>query len=445
MAVIVPFKGLRYNPEMIDNLDLVVTQPYDKITDEMQEEYYERHPLNFIRIVKGKEYAQDTRTSNVYTRAGNLLGEWERGGILVQDREPCLYAYDQEYTLPTGERRVRKGFIAALRIEEFAQGVVLPHERTHSKPKEDRLNLLKATGTNAGLIFMLYPDPQNRVNGLLAGAKKNSPDMEARAEYGVVHRVWRISDTDTVEKVKREMAEKSLVIADGHHRYETALNYRNWMKEQNPGCTGDELWNYRMVTLVSMEDEGLTILPTHRLIHSLDGFDLEEFLKASEKFFSIERVESKDRLLEEMESRALKHTVQGRRAEEHVFGLYGGGGRFELLTLRHEKLIGDFVEKDRAPEWKTLDVTICHSLLIEHLLGISKERVAALENIAYIREPEEGIESVDDGECQLAIFLNPTRMDQVKAIAEKGEAMPQKSTDFFPKLISGLVLFKLTE
>lgn len=436
MATIMPLKGIRYNPRKIDNLDLVVTQPYDKITDEMQEEYYKKHPLSIVRVIRGKTLPEDTPTNNVYSRAKDFFREWQKEGILVQDPEPSLYAYDQEYTPPTGEKRVRKGFITALKLEEFSSGVVLPHERTHSKPKEDRLNLLKATGANFGQIFMLYPDPENRVNQLLTGAKEDKPDMEALAEYGVVHRAWRISDKKTIDKVKKEMEDKSLVIADGHHRYETALDYRNWMREQNPDHTGEEFWNYRMVTLVSMEDEGLTILPTHRLIHSLERFDFQRFLKDCEKFFKIERADGKDKLLGEIESRG---------AEEHIFGLYASQGEYHLLTLKDEGLIEDFVEKGRAPKWKTLDVTICHSLIIENLLGISKERVAAQENIGYIREPEQAIRGVDEGKHQLIIFLNPTRMSQVKAIAEKGEAMPQKSTDFFPKLISGLVIFKVTE
>lgn len=445
MATIMPFKGIRYNPKKIDHLNLVVTQPYDKITDQMQEEYYQKHPLSIVRLIRGKTLPEDTPTNNVYSRARDYFREWQKEGILVQDREPSLYAYDQEYTSQKGEKRVRKGFITALKLEEFSSGIVLPHERTHSKPKEDRLNLLKAAGANFGQIFMLYPDPENRVNQLLADAKQGKPDMEALAEYGVTHRVWRISDVETIDKVKKEMGDKSLVIADGHHRYETALNYRNWMREQNPNCTGEELWNYRMVTLVSMEDKGLTILPTHRLLHGLEGFDFQGFLKDCAKFFKVERTDGRDKLLGEMESRALNHMVQGRGAREHIFGLYAGRGEYHLLTLKDEGLVEDFVERGRAPEWKTLDVTICHSLIIENLLGVSQERVTAQENIGYIREPDEGIRGVDEGKYQLIIFLNPTRMTQVKAIAEKGEAMPQKSTDFFPKLLSGLVIFKLTE
>jgi uncharacterized protein (DUF1015 family) len=430
MAKIVPFRGVRYNSQRFEKLDRTVSLPYDRIKGDLQERYYQLDEQNIVRIIKGKAFPEDTETDNQYTRARKFYEEWLKKGVLIRDPKPAIYVYGQEFRLPSGEVATRKALIAALQLTDYKEGIVLPHERTLSGPKIDRLNLLRATAVNFGLIFMVYPG--DKIGEILAPhlAKRPHLDLYAVGEADVRHRLWAIDDEEAIAALQAQMKPKrNLIIADGHHRYETALAYRDEMRQKTPAWEPGMAFNYRMVGLVSMDDPGLTILPTHRVMHSIPNWNTAEFLSKAEEFFEVSPVEGKDELFSKMAQMA---------AKEHLFGLFDG--RYHLLCLKDEAILDRIVEASRAREWKTLDVTILHELLIERVLGIDKEGVKRQENINYIREAQEGIEAVKDGQAQFVFFLNPTKIGQVRACSGVSEKMPQKSTDFYPKMISGLVM-----
>ncbi len=410
MAEIKPFKGLRYNQEKV-KLEDVVTQPYDKITRKRQTAYYEESPYNIVRIILGK-------SESPYTKASGFFRDWQDKEMLIQDGESSIYPYWQEYNF-LGEGRIRKGFVALLKLEEFSSGVVIPHERTLSGPKKDRLDLLRATRANFGQIFMLYSDPEHKISTLIdekISGMTPLADVCESYEPGVHHRLWRTWSEDIIKEIQDLMRQKTLLIADGHHRYETALNYRRENKDAN----------YRMITFVGMEDPGLVILPTHRAIY---GVETGDFANRVSPYFELEECKNKDELLDKL---SCKH---------HQFGLYDG--RFWWLRLKDENLIDGFVSKEKSADYKKLDVVVLHKIMLEGILSISEERILKKECIDYIRDIENGIKGVNEGKYKLLFILNPTSIEETQKVSAHQESMPQKSTDFYPKLITGLVINKL--
>ena len=442
MAQVFPFRAYTYNVDKAV-LDKVVTQPYDKIYPHLQEEYYKRHPYNFVRIIKGKDEAGDNQLNNKYTRAKDNLQRWIDQGILVRDKEPSIYPYNQEYEID-GQLMVRRGLIVLTRLEPYGKGV-RAHERTLAAPKADRLNLMRACGANFGHIFMLYSDPQRRVSQLLQPLlDKESPFLQATDDFSAVHQVWRVSNPEIIRQVQETLADKVLFIADGHHRYETAVTYAEEMRKKGVKPIGNESYENRMMTLVNTEEPGLAILATHRLIHSLQGFHLFSYIEQTKRYFRVEEFpyqpegeeRAKERLFQEMEKRADK---------EHLFGLFAReGDRFYLLSLKDEAIMDELVKEERPAAWKHLDVSILHTILMDNLLGIDAKALELERNVTYERYKDSAIEKVKkDSKYQLAFFLNPTKVHQVKEVAKLGERMPQKSTDFFPKLLSGLTINKI--
>jgi len=432
MAIIKPFRGTRYNPEKIPDLSAVISQPYDRVRHGLQDKYYDLSPCNVVRIIKGKEQAGDGEMDNVYTRARDYYQSWLREDILMREQTPALYVLHQTFTLPDGSMRTRQGLIAALELSRFDEGVVLPHERTLSGPKVDRLNLMRATAVNFGHIFMLYPG--NHVNELLGAAIEEEPGFELHElfEHDVTQRFWAVTDPQVIQAVVEEMASKrNLIIADGHHRYETALNYRDEMRSANPDAPPNAGFNYRMVTLVSMEDPGLVILPTHRLIHSYGQMDGAEALEQAKQYFDVRPMADRA---------AMEASLAAAKPSHPRFGFYDGN--YAALTLRDPGLL-ERILPNRTPDWRLLDVAVLHELFIEQTLGIDKAAVERKENIEYLRDPQMGYDAVDKGEAQFLLVTNPTRMEQVRACTGAGEKMPQKSTDFFPKVISGLVMMPI--
>ncbi len=432
MAVIKPFRGTRYNPEKIPDLSAVISQPYDRVRHGLQDKYYDLSPYNVVRIIKGKEQVGDGEMDNVYTRARDYYQSWSQEGILMREQTPALYVLHQTFTLPDGSTRTRQGLIAALELSRFDEGVVLPHERTLSGPKVDRLNLMRATTVNFGHIFMLYPG--NHVNELLGAAIEEEPGFELHElfEHDVRQRFWAVTDPQVIQAVVEEMASKrNLIIADGHHRYETALNYRDEMRAANPDAPPNAGFNYRMVTLVSMEDPGLVILPTHRLIHSYGRMGGQEVRERAKEYFDVTPVVNRA---------ALEAALAAAKPSHPRFGFYDGN--YAALTLRDPGLL-ERILPDRVPDWRLLDVAVLHELFIERTLGIDKAAVERKENIEYLRDPQMGYDAVDKGEAQFLLVTNPTRMEQVRACTGAGEKMPQKSTDFYPKVISGLVMMPI--
>ncbi|MDD5557249.1 MAG: DUF1015 domain-containing protein [bacterium] len=433
MAKIFPFRGYRYDPEKVPDISAVFTEPYDKITPELQEAYYRRHPHNIVRFTKGKTSPGDTEADNRYTRARGHLERWIADGILVREPSEAIYIYNQEYSVMGSPVRTRHGFIALGELQEFGKGGVMPHERTLAGPKADRLNLMRATAAQSGLIFMLYNDPANEVTRALAGAAARPPDIQARDDNGVIHRVWAVTDRATVGAVQGLMAEKALFIADGHHRYETALNYRREMREKGVTCLpGNENLDSHLMAFVSMQDSGLTILPTHRLLFNLDPGRLAAFPEDLREFFRLEPCGGLGELLERMKAGG---------GADHRFGLYLGGA-FTLLVLEDEGRVARLMPAEASPAWKRLDVSMIHAVM-ERLLGIDRRKLEEEAHVAYERSAELAARMVDEGRSQCAIFLNPTRAEQVAEVAGSGERMPQKSTDFYPKLYDGLVLNRL--
>jgi len=432
MANITAFRALRYNPGRVSLPD-VVTQPYDKITPAMQEHYYKSSPYNLVRIILGKRNPTDHPGDNVYTRAATCLTDWRREGILSQDAEPSLYFYSQRFTVPGEKMELqRRGFIGLGRIEDYSAQIVFRHEQTLAKPKADRLDLLRATRAHFGQIFMLYSDPSAEIETALASA--NPPDMETRDEYGVAHQVWRVSDPAAISLVKGKMRDKKLIIADGHHRYETALNYRNERRAAASSSPPDAPYEHVMMTFVNMDSPGLVILPTHRVAHGLPNFSADAFREGARAYFSVEEVDP---------------SIDASRANTILREAGRGGTALLAVTpnraflLDTPKAAGSNIFAGLSLRQQSLDVVQLHKCLLEGVLGISPEAIRDQQNIGYYRETHEALAQVRKGAANVAFLMSPVRMQQVRDIAFAGEVLPQKSTDFFPKLLSGLSIYPL--
>ena len=426
MASIIPFRGYRFDPEKVGSVSDVVTPPYDRVYPDVQAACYERSPYNIVRIIKGKADSGDDETENVYLRAGETLRRWIDDGVLIRDQGPALYVYHQEYSFD-GQRLTRKGVIALGKLEPEK---VHAHEKTLKGPKEDRLKLVQATEANFGHIFMLYSDPERVADAVLASAMDGmEPLIEATDGDGNAHRVWRVDEPRAIEQMQNALSERDLYIADGHHRYETAVNYMTECRARGWKPAAPESFDVRMMTLFNVDEPGMSIRPIHRLIHGLSGFEPGAFFDAAADHFVVERHPSFDAMV------AATQAGRGR----HTFGCYAGGA-YVTLALRDVSVMEGLIAADRSDDYRRLDVTILHAAILERLLGID---VAALEeqrNVTYIVDAAKGIEAVDRGEEQIFLFLNATAADEVIRVADHGEKMPQKSTDFYPKLLTGLVL-----
>ena len=433
MAEIIPFKALRYDPDQV-KLEDVLTQPYDKITPEMQSKYYERSAHNLVRIILGKAGETDTDAFNVYTRAAEYLHDWRSSGILKQDAEPGIYAYSQTFTVPgTRELAERRGLIALGRLHDYADGVVFRHEQTLAKPRADRLNLLRATRAHFGQIFMLYSDPKDEIEALLKKKTEEDPDTSLLDEYETLHRLWRIHDPALIQAVQLRMRDKKLLIADGHHRYETALAYRNERRAESGSSDLNAPYEFVMMTLIPMESRGLVILPTHRIVHGLPTFDRERMLEAAGQFFEIDRIDLRT------ESRSAT-TLLG-QAGENGTAFVAVTRQGPYLMRAKKNAVHDALGQVPSLQ-RELDVVQLHRIMLERVLGISEEAVRDQQNIRYERDASEAISWVRQG-ANVAFLMNPAKIDQVRDIAFGGEVLPQKSTDFYPKLLSGLAIYAL--
>jgi uncharacterized protein (DUF1015 family) len=440
MARIYPFRAWRYNPSTV-RLEDVATQPYDKISPAMQQAYYQRSPFNLVRIILGlPELFDAERGESVYTRAARDLRAWREQGVLVQEKNPCVFAYSQRFRVPgTNQTKERRGFIALGKLHDYAEQVVFRHEHTLSKPKSDRLNLLKATRAHFGQIFMLYSDPAGSVEKILYEGG-DPADAELTDEYGVVHKIRRVADPATIRLLVGAMADKKLIIADGHHRYETALNYS---KEHTPAEASSIETHTQplpqppypeaaaMMTFVNMDSDGLVILPTHRVVHSLAGFDPAAFARAAEAYFTVEPLP---------EAEAENYLAELAKESSPAFIAVTRSGAFLLRSKPDAAAaaLADLPERQRH-----LDLTHLHSIILDRLLGLDAERVREQTNIRYLRDAVDAVEQVRRGEADVTFLTNPVTMEQLREVAFAGDVMPQKSTDFFPKLLSGLAIYAL--
>src|SRR5271157_6062583 len=426
----------------------------------MQEHYYQASPYNLVRIILGKRLPGDGDAENVYTRAAASFQNWRQTGILRRDPEPSIYRYSQTFILPGGApggvvgnqaRAERWGFIALGRIEEYSAGVVFRHEQTLAKPKADRLDLLRANRAHFGQIFMLY-SAAGKVDALLDSAAARDIDIEVTDEYEVVHRVWKISDPSVIASVQEQLRDRKLIIADGHHRYETALTYRNQRRaEAETGSGLPAPYDSVMMTFVDMDRSdigrsdmdrsdsdndrpGLVILPTHRLVFGLPSFSAAHFQAETRKFFNVEEVDAGIDA-----ARATAILQQAGHAGTALLAVTAG----RAFLLHSPKAIGTRLFGNLSLRQQALDVVQLHKCLLEGVLKISEEAIRNQENVSYCREAAEALMQVQSGKAQVAFLMNPVRMEQVRDIAFAGEVLPQKSTDFYPKLLSGLTIYAL--
>ncbi|HUR36521.1 MAG TPA: DUF1015 domain-containing protein [Terriglobales bacterium] len=446
MAQILSFPAWRFDARKV-RLEDVLTQPYDKITPEMQAAYYEKSPYNLVRIELGKKEPDDNEQNSVYTRAAEFLQKCKGDNALVRDPEPCIYAYSQMFVVPghAGAVMTRRGFIGLSRLYDYPDHIIFRHEQTLSKPKADRLNLLRATKAHTGQIFMLYSDPDRTIDALIWAEASHSaaPQAEMKDEYGVTHRLWKITEPGVILGVRNHMEDKKLIIADGHHRYETALAYRNerrgaeGMDFADFGRTGHMAvkimapYEKLMMTFINMEDEGLLILPTHRVVFGLPGFDSTKMLTDAAQWFEVT---------------ALGADIGVKPATEKLRLAADDGQTILAATktgtylLRSKPEVVQARLKELSALQRQLDVVQLHELLLESVLGISKEAIKNQTNVEYLRSAEEAFERVH-GDANVAFLMNPVRIEQMRDIALAGEVMPQKSTDFYPKLMSGLTIY----
>ena len=450
MARIYPFRALRYDPGKVKMED-VVTQPYDKISQAMQDRYYEASPYNLVRVILGRHLVNDNEQENVYTRASETLKQWRKENVLVEEAEPALYGYSQTYTVPhTEEVRERRGFIALGHLYDYAEHIVYRHEQTFPKHKRDRMSLFKATRAYCEQIYMLYADPAFTAEKLIFGVKgpngfdDNPADLAITDEYGVVHKVWKLTDPALINLIVTAMADKKLIIADGHHRYETSVAYAKERSAQlklplnEPRNKEERVGNGNlptpsfpeaamMMTFVNMEAPGITILPTHRVVHGLEGFSSPDFIVKASAYFDIRELDTPDISI-----------LQG--VPGTAFIAATGDGDY-LLTAKPEVMAEAL--KDLPARQRQLDVVQLHRIILDKLLGLDQETITRLGNVQYLREAEEAAALVEEGKANIAFLIKPITLAQLKDVSLAGDVMPQKSTDFYPKLLSGLAIYAL--
>jgi len=432
-----PFKAFRFNEKKVGNVGNCIAPPYDVISSAQQQMLYEKSKYNIVRITRGKENASDNDSSNQYTRAADCFNTWIKEGVLKKDSAESIYAYVQDFRMGNTQFQ-RSGFIALAKLEEFGK-IVRPHEQTLNKPKIDRLNLQRATAAQFGLIFMLYEDQQKIADTIIENTAGQKPLIDFIDEQDVRHRLFAITAKDNIDAITKMMLDKSCIIADGHHRYETALNYSR--ETANPKA------RYQMVAFVNTCNEGLIVLATHRLVDNLKNFNFENLIANLKDRFEItgyrfdlpeNRAVAKQEMLKKM-----KAELNNNR---NAFGIYGGNHAFYVAVLK-DKRVMDSLAPEKSLAWRSLDVAVLHKLILEQLLDIGEKQLANNSNLEYVKDTanaiDESIAKVDSGEKQVAFFMNPPKTEQIQRVADEGEKMPQKSTYFYPKMYTGLTIEKL--
>lgn len=440
MAEVLPFKGIYYNPEKIHNLSLVVSPPYDVISDEERENYYNQHLNNVIRLIFGKDISGDTDQENKYTRAGKYFQEWLNQHILVQDEQPAFYVYQQDYQLPyEGKMRSLTGFIARVSIygpEEIQK--ILPHERTLPATVADRLNLIKACQANLCPVFALYSDSKNQIQELLISETLSQPFLRILDVEGIQHQIWKVQDPEKIQAIQSEMKDKVLVIADGHHRYEAARQFRDYRHALDPDPSKFKAYNYLMMRLAALETEGLTVFPIHRLVQPVYNFNLEQFLKKLRQFFHLESFKLDEKEKDD-KLNIIINQLKTYPGIAHQFIMYTGQNIGYRLTLKNLKDYERVVDPTLPEVLKDLDVSVLHNLILDQVLEGKEKKL----EIYYLKDGKKALELVNIGRYRLAFFLNPTRISQVVEVAALGRCMPPKSTYFYPKPLTGLIMNKI--
>jgi len=431
MATIRPFRALRYNTRDPLSVALVTAPPFDCITPRERDELYRTHPHNIVRLDFGKDLPGDNSHHNKYTRAAVLMTKWKRAGILVRDPEPALYLYQQEFEVE-GKTCLREGFLARVGLEEFGTGQVFPHEETMPGPKEDRLKLMRATRANLSPIFALYPDPENGVARPFHEVCRCEPIIQTVDGDGVVQRLFYCARPECIRHIVQGMADKPIFIADGHHRYETALAYRKELEAAGEKVGPDHPASSILMLCVSMHHPGLAILPAHRILHGLPALTAERLRAATQEHFHWQELVG----AEATSPRVLHHL---REARGHAFGLWTRDTqKAHLLTLKDPKIM-DRLAADHSAAWRRLDVAVLERVLLKNDLPKAADNIADLR-LSYVHQAQQAFDAVHEQGADAALVLSPLPVESLREVASQGERMPVKSTYFYPKAISGLVI-----
>lgn len=425
MADIKPFRGYIYNTEKIKDIAKILAPPYDVISPKMQDSLYKRSDFNVVRLILAKEESGKGKFENKYKKAKSFFEEFIRENILVRDSLPSIYMYDQEYSVQ-GKKKNRTGFIALIKLQDPEKSKVLPHEHTFEGPKKDRLMLMREAKANSSSIFSIFADDRGSITSILQKEIKRSPIFDVYYE-DIRQRLWRISDPKLISDIKAAMKGKQIFIADGHHRYETALTFRQEMRKGSQE-QGERPFDYVMMYFASMDEAKLTILATHRVIKDTGGLRKENIKNLLAKHFVIKEFKNFNEMCRAQEN----------SKKQFIFGMYAGGDTYFLLELKDISDTDKMIKTDKSMEWRRLDVTLLHYFILQHILKIKEKK----DNIIYLRESELAVEKIKNSGYELAFFLKPTKLEQVKKIAQIGEKMPYKSTYFYPKLLSGTVINK---
>ncbi len=427
MAEIKPFKGLRYT-EKAGGIKNLCCPPYDIVSGEQRQNLIEKNEYNIIRLELPALEANEDFTP--YREAAETLRSWLSEGILKRDEKEAVYIYEMEFSVQGKSHKV-KGFVSLVKAEPFDKEIILPHEETLSKAKTDRFNLMKATGCNFSQIYSLYADEDNSVFDIIERASKRTPDSEFTDDENVTHRMWIADDPDTLKTLSEKMVDKKLYIADGHHRYETALNYKNYVRD-NLDETGSS--DYVTMMLVNMENEGLTVFPTHRIVRGLESFDYKSVCDKCAEYFEITPYLNREKGEIGLE--------EAYKKGEKSFVMFTGDNNYTLLKLKDASVM-DKLLPNKSEALRNLDVSVLHTLILERIFGIDKENMAKQINLTYTRSADEALSEVDGQRANCCFLLNPTRVWEIRDVAAAGEKMPQKSTYFYPKLTTGLVMNKI--
>jgi uncharacterized protein (DUF1015 family) len=433
MARILPFQGIHYNPNKIESFADVTTPPYDVISEAKRDEYHARHPNNIIRLILGKPTESDTFDNNPHTRAAMAYREWLSKDVLIKAPVPALYLTAIDF--PFRDKPVRRyGLFAKVGLEPFDRKIILPHETTFSKVKSERLELMKRCNANFSPIFSLYTDPGDILSTLVAAAAKTSPEMDFMDDSAHRHQMWRFTDPELHQFITKAFSEKTLFIADGHHRYETAINYRNWLKETRSDFNGTHPANFIMMSLVSMSDPGLVILPAHRILSNIPDETRNTFISRAKTYFDISALPGDPNGISEMMSRLTANAIP------HQLGVVMKDCQtFFLLSLK-PGVMDDLFRKELPPALRHLDVTVLTRLILMELLGFDQQKLDDEKTIAYASKEADAFEAVVSGKYDMSFILQPTKIEQVRQVAEEGLIMPRKSTYFYPKVLTGQVL-----
>jgi len=432
MVRIAPFRGVFYNQKKIRDLKKVIAPPYDVISRQEQEKLYRKSPYNFVRLDLNQE-------PDPYSAVAQLLHDWLTEGVFERDETPAIYFLTHHFSLKSGEKKMRQGFFALTPLQDLSSGTIRPHEKTLDAPKEDRLKLMLACHAQLSPIFALYAEPKQTVNRLLAGQVEGvAPLIEVEQESGEACRLWRITAPDLIERIRQEMKGQPLLIADGHHRYEATLNYRNRLRSEQGQGTGREAFNYIMTYFANMNDENVVILPTHRLVR---GYAPQPFLQLEEslgKYFYLEPYPKTP----EGRSSFLKALRSGGKKQRLIGASFKRDPRYLILRLKNKRIM-QRMANDLSAALRELDVTTLHLLILEHILGLTREQQVNGETIRYSQDEEAVLQSLEKEDFQAAFILNAPKAEDILTVAGGGEKMPQKSTYFYPKLFSGLIVNKI--